>query len=759
MAGYSPIHIKGYQEGLIQGRENYLLPADAFPVLENVYIYRERIRRKDGYELLGRLQRDLTALAEPNPNGTATYSNDLLASFRANEPNAQIIPGTLMFYLDFGLGNQTLYQDNSLGNVTVTSGPFTISSGSINYSTGVLTLNFTAIPGAGIPAQANLSYYPCLPVMGLRTRELNNTNNEQLIAFDQIYAYRNTGTAWTEFIPGTTWTGTDSDFFWSTNYWVNASNNKLFWVTNFSSGDPIRYTDGTTWTNFAPTINKASGATLLKCLCILPFRSRLMVFNTFEGSGTSYPQRIRWAAIGNPIPNGAYQPWLDDVRGQGGFLDIPTSESIISVGFVRDNLVIYCERSTWQLRYTGRSIAPFQIEKVNSELGAEGTFSAVQFDTSLVGIVDKGVVECDSFKSQRIDIKIPDLIFEINNDNNGPKRVHGIRNFQTRLAFWTYPYKPTESSDSYFPNRRLVYNYENDSWAIFTDSLTCLGTYQPPTNRTWANTKKPWKDCNFSWGNRPSAFPAIVGGNQQGYVEFLDSQVVNDVSLYISNIIGNDPNVTTVISPNHNLETNQVIRIKDIPSGSPFDNLNDGIFGVVRVDVDTIQIWKYNSATDSFDLPQIDSPATYIGSGQIEVRDNFSIVSKKFNFIDEGQNIQMGYTDVLLDTTDSGAITLNVYLDYNEDNPINRLPENVNPTTQQSDEFFNFNVPTTSLGGLDVSKVWQRVFCPTRGAFITLEWTFSNAQMAGGEQEQNVNIGAQVIWVRRAGKQLPVFNF
>ena len=48
-------------------------------------------------------------------------------------------------------------------------------------------------------------------------------------------------------------------------------------------------------------------------------------------------------------------------------------------------------------------------------------------------------------------------------------------------------------------NRRLVYNYENDSWAIFTDSLTTLGTYQAQSSRTWLSTPIPWIKCKFTW--------------------------------------------------------------------------------------------------------------------------------------------------------------------------------------------------------------------------------------------------------------------
>jgi len=494
----------------------------------------------------------------------------------------------------------------------------------------------------------------------------------------------------------------------------------------------------------------------------------LIAFNTLEGgnlaTSSTFTNRIRWAAIGNPFSDVSAvvttvnpNAWRDDIRGQGGFLDIPTSESIVSVGFVRDNLVVYCERSTWQLRYTGRSIAPFQIERVNSELGSESTFSAVQFDTSLVGIGDKGIVECDSYKSDRIDIKIPDLVFQFNNEDNGTKRIHGIRDFAQRLAYWTYPYAPNDSQEprNKFPDKRLVYNYENDSWAIFDDSFTCFGNFQPQNSLTWESVKGAWKDQNYPWIQRPALFPSLISGNQQGYVHYIDNEVDNDVSLYITNITGNTPNPTVITSINHNLLTDAVVEIS-IPGPQPFNNLNGKKFGVVRVDSDNFQLWVYNAISGEFDIPQTDSPATYIGAGQVIVVDNFRIVSKKFNFLDEGQNIQLGYIDILMNNTEDGAISLNVYLDYNDNTPTNIPPDNANPDTQLPDTFFNSIVPTSVPVYRGSSKNWQRVFCPTRGAFITIEWTFSNAQMVGVEQGNDVQIDAQVLWIRKAGKQLPI---
>jgi hypothetical protein len=312
-----------------------------------------------------------------------------------------------------------------------------------------------------------------------------------------------------------------------------------------------------------------------------------------------------------------------------------------------------------------------------------------------------------------------------------------------------------------------VYNYENDSWALFNDSLTTMGTYQPQSSRTWLNTHVPWIRANFSWiSSQTKGVPSIVGGNQQGFIEYLDELTTNDVSLFISSITPNTTTPTVITSPNHNMVTNFVIQISGIPSGTPYSaSLNDGIFGIVVTGPNTFQLWKYNATSGEFSDPQLDIPAgDYVGGGLIKIRENFSILSKKFNFLDEGMSIQFGYLDILMASTEPekpGAISLNVYLNYDADSVSNTKPQNeINDYSPVSnpDTFFNSVIPTTqgTLSGIEGSKFWQRVYCPTSANFITIEYVFSNAQMAGEEQTKEVQIDAQVLWIRRGGRMVSV---
>ena len=309
----------------------------------------------------------------------------------------------------------------------------------------------------------------------------------------------------------------------------------------------------------------------------------------------------------------------------------------------------------------------------------------------------------------------------------------------------------------------MIYNYENDSWALFDDSLTAIGNFQTTNSRTWLSTEIPWIDCDFSWiESQPQETPVIAATNQQGFAGILDQNVTNDPSLLIKGITGG-ASALVITSPNHNLSTGTVIGISGI-LGTAFTSLNDLVFAVSVIDENTFNLLTYNATSDDFSDFVYKDSATYIGGGVIEVRDNFSVISKKFNFLDQGQSIQMGYIDILMQSTESsdpGAISLNVYLDYNMDEASNTYPanqQNVYPPVAAPDTFFNTIIPTvsSSLNSIGGTKFWQRVFCPTRGNFLTLQYTFNNAQMAGNEQTLDVQIDAQVLWLRPAGRMTQI---
>src|SRR4029077_1218162 len=103
----------------------------------------------------------------------------------------------------------------------VITGAGSITAATISYSSGMLNLTFSGAVGP-LNARITTLYFPSLPVMGLRTEELQNSAFDQTIAFDQVYAYLYNGTLniWQEFLPGTTWTGNNSQFFWTTNFFV-----------------------------------------------------------------------------------------------------------------------------------------------------------------------------------------------------------------------------------------------------------------------------------------------------------------------------------------------------------------------------------------------------------------------------------------------------------------------------------------------------------------------------------------------------------
>jgi len=615
---YVPTTITYQKSGLVKDRDDFVLSDDAYSELENIFQWRGRLRRRPGYELLGRLRRDLSSYALANVSGNPYNVADVLTAFRTDEPNAALVSGSVNLTFDTGNPGETTFTDDGEGGWTRTAGTtydIDTSSSYINYVTGEVNLLFTAgsIPAVGVTVLANLGYYPCLPVMGLPTRELDLINAEQTIAFDTkyCYVYNNTFNRFRELTSttATTWQGSDSDFFWGVNYWQTTDNEQYFWVTNFTSGataDPIRVYDGQDWYTFAPTTGGANQ--MHQCRMLIPYKGRMVALNTWEGTtlagSLQYPQRARWSQNGAPfsavaagVAPTATEEWRSDVKGRGGFVDCPVNEHIVSAEFIRDVLVVGFESSTWLLRYTGNELLPFVWERINRELGSESTFSMIAFDRGILSIGDKSINSCDGNGVERIDENIPDEVFKIHNSydpstqvNDGPLRVHGKRDFYERIVYWTFPNASTEAK---FPDSVLVFNYHNYTWATFQDSFTAFGEYQRFNDITWADLAGiRWSEANFSWvtAKLQSQFPNIIAGNQQGFVLNLNQAVSNSASLFVKDVTGGGGAVR-IESPDHNLQSGEFVKIENIV-GTGEDELNDRIFKVERIDDDNIDLYE-----------------------------------------------------------------------------------------------------------------------------------------------------------------------
>lgn len=660
MSTAKPYLIANVRTGLERDMEPWLLPNDAYPDLEDCYMFRGRIQRRQGFLPLGRLV-----------SGIAPVFNNL-------------------------------------------------------------------------------------PVMGLRTRELTTINEEQLIGFDTIKAnrfsntsqlfvdisfYKTSGTAFS-------WTGTNSDFFWTTNY-LDA-----FWTTNnirgFQStptatipgnGDGIRWYDGTGWINFLPAIDASNF--LMGSLLIVSYRNRLIMLNTYEGTAfgafTNYPQRARWCQNGTPyydanVPAGftggnQADAWRSDLVGKGGFIDAPTSEQIISAEFYKDTLIVFFERSTWQLRYTGNETLPFIWERINVDFGAESTFSIIPFDAGIIAVGNYGIISCDATGVKRIDQIIPDEVFNFHNGNDGPKRVYGIRDYSRQLVYWTFP---NSTSNPTFPNKVLVYNYLDQSYSFFNDSITCFGTYQPFNDTTWADLAVQWQNFPYAWssGQLQSDFPLIVAGNQQGFVfkNYNSGDISNAPSLTITAATQANPAVIT--STNHNMSTGTIIQITGVVG---MTQLNGNIYRVSMPTTNTFQIQTLDSSGNWITVNSTGFTA-YISGGFITIRNNFNITTKRFNpFLQEGDQIRIQWVDLFLEEASTTVFTMNVYLDEN-------------PNTA-------LEVDIVSPNSDVLGKVWVRAFTSVIGQFCQLEFNFDDEQMVDPTVSNgNVVLHAMMLWMSDAGR-------
>ena len=763
-----PYYIASFDESSGQNKylEPFLIPEKSYVKMNNFSVYRGRIRRKRGHSFLGQLERSFTNVTAPTIT-TGPYTTNVLnlatGYTSGSEPNAYILIGTVYITIDPGGANETHYKD-AVGILIHLSGPYS-GSGVINYQTGVATITFTSEPPSTTAVHISFMYAPALPVMALPTRQATSgIANDTLLAFDTKYAYIFNGSNFVA-LPSTlsvVWKGTDYDFFWIENYYNNSSG-PLTWITNGnfsgSTSDALYYYDGTTLTLFDPALDSGTpGNKLQQCEIFKSYKGRLLALNTYEGTTLSgavnYPQRIRWSQNGDPTnqTNG----WRSDIAGYGGYLDIPTSDQIISCEAIKDILLVKCQNSSWKLTSTGDPNAPFIPQRINIEFGCESAFSIVPFDRGVLAVGNVGITADDGVNVERIDQVIPDLVLEFSNDNQGPQRVYGIRDYTQQFVYWTYP---DSANGAYFPNKVIAYNYLSKNWSVFENSFTCFGYYTLNAGYTWATLPyESWDDWVGTWedSNTQTGYPSIIAGNNTGAVVLIYEDILEAPSYLVTNVVQTARLTVTV--PSHNLQTGDFVRFDNFRDRfSVWTQLNGPIYQVTVIDQNTFTLSIYNPTTGQFDTVVLGSSPTYLGGAYMGHLPIPFLQSKFFcPFYEAGSKMRLPRVDLLLDTTDNGSITFNAYIDEDENNAVNDPTINSNAGLWGNNQVTT--APNTTLYPYQASqqKIWQTTWPNIRCQNFMYAITLNDAQMSDIDVfGSDIVLHATVFYAEPVGRLTP----
>ncbi|HVW99261.1 MAG TPA: hypothetical protein VHA52_02305 [Candidatus Babeliaceae bacterium] len=713
--------------GLETDLRPWLIPDSAFEQMNNAYIFRGRIKKRFGSrfmnpsisavvaQLYSRLRIGLTG-------GSGVGITDALGNASGTVPGAVFSPGQL-----FSIGTQIFTVQTNGTPVTMLN----TGAGTATYNTTTGAYIFT-----GVTASTQIYFYPATPVMALIQYQTQFLAQDPTYAFDTQFAYQfnpSSSGGWDRL--GTAlWTGSDSQFYWGATWQGADPSVRLLFIVNNKQADQIKYWDNTSWTTITPQYTSTATNTLETALIVVVFKNRLIFFNTTEqttaGVYNTYTNRARWSAYGDPTATNAFR---QDIAGQGNALDAATLEDIVSVEFIKDRLIVFFERSTWEFVYTGNQAQPFTWQQLNTELGAESTFSTVPFDKFCLTVGNVGIHECNGINVRRIDDKIPDTVWQVHTQNSGVSRIYGIRDYFAEQVYWTFPAIDTDGNSSTYPNKVLVFNYKIGSWAFNDDSITAFGYYYESSISaiTWASTTITWENDEVTWatGNEQPLNENVLAGNQEGFVFIVDPDFsVNAAALQLSNIVLSGGNIVCTVY-NHNFNDGDWISLSNLNGLTPVApaTVFNGNYQISFInDANTFYITNPNTGLPDI-YESLLASQIYTGGGVIGRISRIDMLTKQFNFyVNKDRDFSVSRVNFQVDRTSNGQFTV----DYLTSSSING---NLQDSVSSGISMGNGILETTPYADFPyeatATRLWHPVYMLANGEFIQLRIYMQDSQM------------------------------
>lgn len=638
---YSPYLIANYATGIDNRLQPWLSPDDSQQELFDGDVYRGVLSKRKGYQYFAKGERGgfpyresriihtLTAVPMVGVIDTANTVFTLAAT-------AQIARGS--FKVTGTIPVQS-FTDNGKGG-------FVGAVGTINYTTGAVSITLPAAPTAGT-VTATYSFMPGKSVM-MVANFITAANVKELVVADTLYVnrYNSTNNILEDISPATPYTGTNFDFFTWVNY-ASATNTPRLLFSN--NKDNIQQYDGATVTDYVYNMIADGGGAVtdLTCSFMTQNKDRLILLRTTE-NGTVYPQRIRISGTGANS---------DDFRTSAtgaGFIDISDGTWINGAAFNRDDLIIFTESSVWVMKYTGNDTTPFVLNKIDESRGCEATFSAITYLNRTSATSPRGLIMTDGYRVERQDLSIPDFSFnEISGENFSLCFAGSVD--ADRDHYLIYPPQGQDHS-----TRILVTNYDEDNYSIYRIPLSCMGTYVTAFEIKWSDLTPAkefnnWDDLSTAYGNwnafaYTAGAPFSIGGGHHGEIWILSvtQSEDNPVRIYGITIIDGETIQVTTDWNNYNLN------LDDSTLGVDYIFLS-GVSGMLEVNDQQYPI----SSVVSFNVFNLKVPnssffSAYTGGGQATRAIPFSALFKKFNpFADQDKKVRCGWMYMYVDATSS----------------------------------------------------------------------------------------------------------
>lgn len=715
---YQPFLISNYSTGFDRELQSWLLPNDAFTDIFDGFVYRGVTSVRNGY------------------SGFANGIKSTPTESRMVHEIANVVPATGVINGSNTAFTWTLTAPVARGGVVITGsspsqvltddglGTFTGNgTGTINYSTGAVSISFTLPPAALSTVLLTYSYYPGLPVMGIMS--LYPTNNvRQMIVADTTYVnkYDPTTDRLVDISSSTPYSGTSKDF-WS---WVNYSDASFAPRLLFSNGvvgDVIQQYDGTNVSAYSLTFSVGT----LNARMMFNVKDRLVLFQTIE-NGILYPRRIRISGTGINCDN------FNNTATGAGFIDIPDNTWFFGAAFNRDDVLFFTEAATWMLKYTSNDVTPFSLEKIDGSRGCAAAFSVVSYLNRTMAASPRGLIISDGYEVERMDNNIPDFSF---NDIDGEYFQHCFSSFydQDRDVYTLYPSKgvpkpplvPIDGSD-----RMLITNFEEDNFAIYRIPLSCVGNFQSAFTLLWSdltaeNGFPNWDAFGVKIGNwnafpYTKAVPLAIGGGHKGEIWKFNDAESEDNPQFIRNITIIDNKTIRVTTDWNNYEIGDYILFEEVGGMIEINDKQGQIISPI--------VTPYNTFDVSFGQDR-GGFTPYTSGGQASRVIPFEAISKKLNpWVDSDKKVKCGWIYFYVSVTDT-------YLtDWDEDHtPVPALLQiDVLTSNNNSPDFsspqFRYIVDCTAINNEKGDKKWVKIWINQVGQF--LQFKMSN-QQAGAQ--------------------------